>query len=61
MTVRRLFYVSDSLIGSDVSALDTIMVQARTGNAIDGISGLLWTDGKSLRRCWRAPRPRLMR
>ena len=40
-----MLYVSDSLIGDDQPGLDALMVQARHNNALDGISGLLWTDG----------------
>lgn len=43
--MRQLLYVSVSLIGDDVRALDRLMVQAQTNNALVGITGLLWTDG----------------
>lgn len=43
--MRQVMYVSDSLVGSDVQALERLIVQARTNNALDGITGLLWTDG----------------
>lgn len=43
--MRQLLYVSESYVGHDIAALDRLMVQARTNNAIDGITGLLWTDG----------------
>ena len=44
--VRQLLYISDSLVGTDISALDRIMVQARAHNSLFGLTGLLWTDGK---------------
>ena len=44
--MRQLLYVSESLVGSDVRELDRIMVAARANNAMDGLTGLLWTDGK---------------
>lgn len=43
--MRQLLYVSRSRIGSDTQALDRLMMQARNNNAIDGTTGLLWTDG----------------
>lgn len=39
-------YVSDSLVHMDPAALERIVVQARTNNALDGITGLLWTDAE---------------
>lgn len=44
--MRQLLYVSDSLIGFDQEALDALLIQARNNNAIDDITGLLWTDGR---------------
>ena len=44
--MRQLLYVSDSRIGTDTLALDRLMLQARHNNALDGITGLLWTDGR---------------
>lgn len=43
--MRQLVYVSESYVGNDVAALDRLMRQAVTNNAIDGVTGLLWTDG----------------
>lgn len=44
--MRQLIYVSVSRVGTDVRALDRLMVEARVNNSLDGITGLLWTDGK---------------
>ena len=44
--MRQLLYISDSLVGTDVAALDRIMIQARAHNTLVGLTGLLWTDGK---------------
>ncbi|SFS12430.1 BLUF domain-containing protein [Sphingomonas jatrophae] len=42
--MRLLLYTSTNLIAEDQRALDALMVQCRTNNAVDGITGLLWTD-----------------
>ncbi len=43
--MRQILYTSRSLIGDNIRALDELMVQAQANNALDGITGLLWTDG----------------
>ncbi|MES2753735.1 MAG: BLUF domain-containing protein [Pseudomonadota bacterium] len=44
--MRQILYVSDSRIGRDEAALDRIMERSRRNNALDGITGLLWSDGR---------------
>ena len=44
--MRQLLYVSESLVGDDEQALDQLITQARHNNALDGVTGLLWTDGR---------------
>lgn len=44
--MRQVLYVSDSLIGDDPRALNWLLVQAQNNNLRDGITGLLWTDGR---------------
>jgi hypothetical protein len=44
-SLRQLMYVSSSSPRGTKIAVEPILEQSRHNNAIDGISGLLWTDG----------------
>ena len=43
--MRRLIYVSRSLIDADAATLDAMVERASIRNAADNISGMLWFDG----------------
>lgn len=43
--MRQILYVSKSVQRADQATLDTILQQSRHNNALDGLTGLLWTDG----------------
>jgi len=44
--MRQILYVSTSTVPGDKADLSGILNQSRHNNAVDGISGLLWSDGK---------------
>lgn len=44
--MKRLLYVSDSRIGDDKVALNQILDEAQKNNTEQGLTGLLWTNGK---------------
>jgi hypothetical protein len=44
--VRQVVYVSLSSIPGDGADLAGILNQSRHNNAIDGVTGLLWSDGR---------------
>ena len=46
MFIKRLLYVSDSLIGDDKAALNQILEEARKNNNTHDLTGLLWTNGE---------------
>lgn len=43
--MRQIFYVSKAATPGDTGMLDTIVHQSRHNNALDGVTGLLWSDG----------------
>lgn len=43
--MRRLVYISRSLIDSDVASLDAMVRQSSARNTSVGITGMLWFDG----------------
>lgn len=43
--MRQIFYVSESTVPHDQAALDAILTRSRHNNALDGVTGLLWSDG----------------
>ena len=43
--MRQLLYVSSSTLPGNLADLEGILVESRHNNAIDGITGLLWSDG----------------
>jgi hypothetical protein len=54
--MRQIVYVSLSSVPSDGADLSGILEQSRHNNAIDGITGLLWSDGKSFLQAIEGPR-----
>jgi len=44
--VKQLLYISSSTPGHTPADLPRILEQSRHNNAIDGITGLLWSDGR---------------
>lgn len=43
--MRQLFYVSASTVTGDKGDLAGILEQSRHNNALEGVTGLLWSDG----------------
>ena len=54
--MRQIVYVSLSSVPGDGADLSAILNQSRHNNAIDGITGLLWSDGKSFLQAIEGPR-----
>lgn len=54
--MRQIVYVSLSSVPGDGADLSGILNQSRQNNAIDGITGLLWSDGKSFLQVIEGPR-----
>jgi hypothetical protein len=54
--MRQIVYVSLSSVPDDGADLSAILNQSRHNNAIDGITGLLWSDGKSYLQAIEGPR-----
>ncbi|RYE96965.1 MAG: BLUF domain-containing protein [Oxalobacteraceae bacterium] len=54
--MRQIVYVSLSSVPGDGADLSGILEQSRHNNAIDGITGLLWSDGKSFLQAIEGPR-----
>ena len=55
-SVRQIVYVSLSSVPGDAADLAGILTQSRHNNAIDGITGLLWSDGISFLQVLEGPR-----
>lgn len=58
--MRQILYVSLSTVPGDTADLASILEQSRHNNAIDGITGLLWSDGKSFMQVVEGPRVSVM-
>ena len=43
--MRQILYVSRAAERADQATLDAIIQRSRHNNALDGVTGLLWTDG----------------
>lgn len=54
--MRQIVYVSLSSVPGDGADLFGILRQSRHNNAIDGITGLLWSDGRSFLQVLEGPR-----
>lgn len=44
--MRQLLYISSSTLPGYQADIDAILEQSRHNNALDGITGLLWSDGQ---------------
>jgi len=53
--MRQILYVSTSTIPGDGADLSGILNQSRHNNAVDGISGLLWSDGRHFLQVFEGP------
>ncbi len=54
--MRQILYVSMSTVPGDKADLAGILEQSRHNNALDGITGLLWSDGRSFVQAFEGPR-----
>lgn len=45
--VRRLIYISRSLMGDNPAAIEAMVERSNVCNATAGITGMLWSDGTS--------------
>ncbi|MEG3089323.1 BLUF domain-containing protein [Sphingomonas sp. PB4P5] len=53
--MRQILYVSLSTVPGDKADLVGILDQSRHNNALDGITGLLWSDGRSFLQVFEGP------
>ncbi|WP_010187435.1 BLUF domain-containing protein [Sphingomonas sp. PAMC 26605] len=58
--MRQILYVSLSTLAGDTADLASILEQSRHNNALDGITGLLWSDGRSFMQVLEGPRVSVM-
>ncbi|MEG8015291.1 BLUF domain-containing protein [Sphingomonas sp. 22R3R2A-7] len=54
--MQQIVYVSFSSVPENAADLAGILTQSRHNNAIDGITGLLWSDGRSFLQVLEGPR-----
>lgn len=54
--MRQILYVSSSSVPGDGADLEGILHQSRHNNALDGITGLLWSDGTLFLQVIEGPR-----
>ena len=54
--MRQILYVSLSTVPGDKADLANILEQSRHNNALDGITGLLWSDGESFLQVFEGPK-----
>lgn len=53
--MRQILYVSKSTVPGDKADLAGILNQSRHNNAMDGITGLLWSDGRHFLQVFEGP------
>jgi hypothetical protein len=53
--MRQILYVSTSTVPGDRTDLSGILNQSRHNNAMDGITGLLWSDGRHFLQVFEGP------
>lgn len=53
--MRQILYLSSSTVQGDRGDLANILEQSRHNNAIDGITGLLWSDGVHFLQVFEGP------
>lgn len=57
LPLRQILYRSRAAAGAD---LDQILEQSRHNNALDGITGLLWSDGTQFLQVIEGPEPSVL-
>lgn len=55
VAMRQIIYVSRSARGDAAADLHRILEQSRHNNAIDGVTGLLWSDGRRFMQVLEGP------
>ena len=53
--MRQILYVSRSTVSEHDTDLDAIVEQSRHNNALEGITGLLWSDGRRFLQVFEGP------
>ena len=53
--MRQILYCSNSTIPGNEADLDGILSQSRNNNAIDGVTGLLWSNGAHFLQVFEGP------
>lgn len=53
--MRQVFYVSVSTAEDGRADLESILEQSRHNNALDGVTGLLWSDGRRFMQVLEGP------
>ena len=53
--MRQIFYVSRSAVAERDTDLDGIVERSRHNNALEGITGLLWSDGRRFLQVFEGP------
>jgi hypothetical protein len=53
--MRQILYISSSTLPGDAADLAGILCQSRHNNAIDGVTGLLWSDGARFVQVFEGP------
>ncbi len=53
--MRQILYVSTSTVPGDRADLSGILNQSRHNNAMDGVTGLLWSDGRHFLQVFEGP------
>ncbi|MES2441356.1 MAG: BLUF domain-containing protein [Pseudomonadota bacterium] len=53
--MRQILYLSKSTVPGDRADLSGILNQSRHNNAMDGITGLLWSDGRHFLQVFEGP------
>jgi len=55
MPLRRILYCSTSTSPAEQTDLGSILQQSRHNNAIDGVTGILWSDGAKFLQVFEGP------
>ncbi len=53
--MRQILYVSRSTVADGTADLDAILERSRHNNALDGVTGLLWSDGARFLQVFEGP------
>lgn len=54
--MRQILYCSNSTLPGHAADLEGILLQSRHNNAINGVSGLLWSDGAKFLQVFEGPK-----